>query len=791
MNYNSNKAKLFVVSNNYKNKLLKNVKFNNIKYISKEELKKFYFDYDYKSIKFLMNKYNIKYDNAKLYLTKMYDIDSIKSDENIFKLIKKMKNELIENKLLIYDETFTFYLKNVDVIVDGYDVLDKSDIKLFEEIKKITNLEIRKNNIYNNTKKIDVYEFNNIEDEVLFLCNNIIDLLNNNIDINNIFITNYSNEYQNIIKKIFNMYNIPININSEDNILNTNIGNYIISLLDCDTECDNIYENILKYLDKNNINLNIYKSIIDICNKYFISKYLDKYDIICIKEELKNIKVNNIKYKNAINIIEYRDNIIDDNAYVFFINFNQGMSPLIFKNEDLYSDDIRIKSGLSTSQELNKLEKDALIQKLYSIKNLKLSYKLSSNFEDYYKSVLVDELDMNIIRNYKIKYNYSNSYNKYLLCKKLDELVKYGTLNTNLNELYVTYPEHQYLEYDNSYNKINKDNLKKYIDNKLILSYTNLDNYNRCSFRYYINNILKLNKIDNKFKIIIGNLYHSLLSVAFKDNFNFDKCFNEYIETLDINVKEKFFLNNLKQDIIDTIETINYQDKFSELDEQLYEEKVFIKNKIDNVDITFMGVVDKVKYKLENNNVYVAIIDYKTGEPKINLDYSKYGINMQLPVYLYLAKNIKKFKNYNINYVGFYLQKICNNLSNDGINEKINSLKLQGYTNSNEDIIKKLDNNYANSQVIKGMKLTNSGFYRYAKLLNNNQINELINLVDKNINKNIIDILEANFDINPKKINNINVGCEYCNFKDICFKKESDIKNINNVEYKDFLGVGE
>ena len=34
------------------------------------------------------------------------------------------------------------------------------------------------------------------------------------------------------------------------------------------------------------------------------------------------------------------------------------------------------------------------------------------------------------------------------------------------------------------------------------------------------------------------------------------------------------------------------------------------------------------------------------------------------------------------------------------------------------------------------------------------------------------------FDINPKVINGVNKGCEFCKFKDICFMTENDIEKI-------------
>ena len=41
----------------------------------------------------------------------------------------------------------------------------------------------------------------------------------------------------------------------------------------------------------------------------------------------------------------------------------------------------------------------------------------------------------------------------------------------------------------------------------------------------------------------------------------------------------------------------------------------------------------------------IAVIDYKTGDKNIKLDTLEYGINIQLPIYLYLLKKSSRFKN--------------------------------------------------------------------------------------------------------------------------------------------------
>lgn len=84
-----------------------------------------------------------------------------------------------------------------------------------------------------------------------------------------------------------------------------------------------------------------------------------------------------------------------------------------------------------------------------------------------------------------------------------------------------------------------------------------------------------------------------------------------------------------------------------------------------------MGIIDRIMYKKDFDKTYVAIVDYKTGNPNISLDNAIYGIDSQLPIYLFLAKN-SKLKN--IEFIGFYLNKIIHNNSkyNEDILKNIN-----------------------------------------------------------------------------------------------------------------------
>jgi ATP-dependent helicase/DNAse subunit B len=151
---------------------------------------------------------------------------------------------------------------------------------------------------------------------------------------------------------------------------------------------------------------------------------------------------------------------------------------------------------------------------------------------------------------------------------------------------------------------------------------------------------------------------------------------------------------------------------------------------------------------------------------------------MQLPVYVFLIKNSNLFNNVIIG--GFYLQKILNNYQS--LEDKKKSLKLQGYSNLDINILNEVDSSYEDSNMIKSLKTTKDGFSRYAKVLDNSQIDKLSDIVKENIINASKDILDGKFDINPKEIKNDIVGCKYCPYKDICFMDNSDIITLEEKE---------
>lgn len=773
---------ILIVPNNIKEDIL--FKLNNIKANIKlmnlnEFINSVTFFYDEKTIIYIIKNYNVSYDVALKYLNDLKYLKKDKYKSKKLNFLLSLKKDLDSKSLLIYDELFLKLIENKKIIMYGYSKIDKFSKYYIDKF----NIKVIKKSL---DYKHDIYQFNNINDEVEFIFEKICNLINNGISINNIKIANCNEEYNNILYRMSKFYNININFKNNMSIYSCNLVKDFI---------DNLNENInitLEYIENkydlsNEEELFIYNKIVKLLNKYyFIDNYLEVKNVLI--DELKSIKFKSKIYKNAIELININDNFMDDNDYVFLISFNQGIIPKIYKDEDYLSDSDKKELEIESSSELNLLEKESVLFFIKNTRNLIITYKKVTPFNSYYKSSLVEELPYKIIVNPKLERKYSNINNKLNLAKDLDNYIKYSEISDRLNILYNKY-DIKYKSFNNKYKKISIKCLESYLNNKLTLSYSSMNDYYKCSFKYYIKNILKIDKYEETIDTIIGNLFHYILSICFNSNFNFEKEFNNYITKYDLSIQEAFYINKLKEDLKLIIKAIKKQYSHISLNKSLYEEEFYI-NFNGNIKITFKGFIDKILYKEENNNVYAIIIDYKTGSDTININNSIYGINMQLPVYLYLARNTNKLKNVKV--IGFYLQKLLDNPKKDSKKTtkevKEDNLKLQGYSISDENLLSLIDDTYEDSEIIKSLKKAKNGFYQYSKVLTEKNIDNLYNLTEEKINNAINSIRNAEFEINPKKIGDKLTGCEFCKYNDICFKENKDIIFLEEHKNLDFLG---
>lgn len=713
---------LLICPSDIKEKILTNNKsLVDISFMTLEEYKKrYYFDYDYHTVKYLMDTYGYTLNNAKEIIESLYFVEDKDYPNNKLNDLVKIKKELLEKNLLILDPLFNKH--NKDTFAYGY-----GDIRLID-------VKVLKDTIID--KHYNIYEFDTIESELEYVYESIFELLENGIDINNIYIV-ASNEYENYFKRYNSYYDFKVNYPSDNSLYGTEAAKKFledIKLKDRET----IYNELTN------------KDLVNILNKYLDLN--EAYDFIV--EDLKHIKLNK-KYKDVVQVVS-NNYLFDDADYVFYLGFNDKV-PAYKKDNEYLDNEMCALLGIDDTNDKNRIIKENLICNLSNIKNLMLSYSKNSPFNKYERQMLFS--DVNYIT-YTNKYLHSDKSNRNRYGELLDNLDKYGEHNDDLDSMYSTYDRNNYGDYDNSYKRFDVN--KK----EVCLSYSSMQSYYECAFKYYLDNILRPDDSDITFFNTIGTIAHNVLQEMVLDNTkDFDELWDNQVTFT--SAKELYFNKKIKEEIREDFNIILKQKELSYFDDVECEKRIKLKLR-DN--IFFKGFIDKI-LKCKDN---LCIVDYKTGNTKIEEKYFEFGLNLQLPSYLYLLQEDPS------KIIGFYLQhlvapKYVYDEKKDIETQKNEDMKLSGFTSNDISRINILEDLDGKSSVVSKLAITKNGdLSKNSKVISDEDMKDMIKLVEDKILEASTSILNNDFCINPKVIDNKNVSCTYCRYKDICYKRIKD-----------------
>ena len=523
-----------ICENSNKNVVLKNHmdELLNYTFLSLEQLiEALTFSVSKEAIAYLTINKNIEPKIAKMYVDKL-KYEFLFFDNAKLNYLKELKNELEEKGFISYDELFINYLKNTPVTFVGYletkelrfclNLLDKNNIKY--ELHNFKELDY---------KQRTVYGFRNIADEARFVFNKIKELLDGGISIDKIKIANYLDEYEYDFKRLSSYYKIPINFNAHKNILSTPIAHKLFELLESNLSFDEIVDKL-----KESFNTSPYlKKIINVINSYKLYHYEAKLTKSIFKYELSMMTFNKITYENAIELIDIEEYASQKDEHIFLIGFNLGACPKIYKDIDYFDDNLRNKLGLDTSDDLNLYAKENLLRSLNRDTNIYISYKLKSSTANFIPSYLIKELKYEEIKDTNYQFGLNEEEDNVVYSISLDDYNKFGTIQ---NEFDKSIYDIKYLKYDNKFNGIDPKKLNEHLE-IIKLSYSSLNNYYECPFKYYLKNVLNVSLITKNTSADFGTYTHEILEKSYDADFDFENVSNIALN----HIKENLNKNNL------------------------------------------------------------------------------------------------------------------------------------------------------------------------------------------------------------------------------------------------------
>jgi len=386
-------------------------------------------------------------------------------------------------------------------------------------------------------------------------------------------------------------------------------------------------------------------------------------------------------------------------------------------------------------------------------------------------------------------------------------------------------------EYDNqNIKELDDDICTMLVDSKLKLNVSNIEEYSRCPYYFFMKRIAKLKtRLNYEFKSVdYGTICHSILeyitqkliagdkSIEDVDVFEVNKLILEGLEEVD-NYKNGilnssninlFIKDDIKETMEDSITYIAKQIKAGQYDVR-YAEKEFYASKdfkelnikLDKEAIVSLnGTIDRLDYASKDDYLAIRVVDYKTYNKKFELAKLPYGLNLQLPIYIKAASLIAAkdcsdkevvigamcYSQLDTAFVNADKLKYEESDFDYAIEKAIsNKFKSTGIFNNNYEVLKLLDRDFESSFKSENFSIAIKGteneevipdYHSNGKLFNQEEL-ELIceyafDLIKKTGNK----ILEGKI-IDYPILEGLKSQCDYCDYKDSCHRSN----NLFNV----------
>jgi CRISPR/Cas system-associated exonuclease Cas4 (RecB family) len=456
----------------------------------------------------------------------------------------------------------------------------------------------------------------------------------------------------------------------------------------------------------------------------------------------------------------------------FLIDFDSDSYPSIYKDDDILSDNEKLELGLSTSDMKNALSVSLLEDFLETMDIEWISYhdydgglarsacyslrKIAREISTYELPILEEEFSPSLAKLFYSTYRYKKE--RYLYSDERYEIYRdtFGDL----------------ARYDHRYERINFT-----LPKEVNLSYTDVETFYSCPFKYYCKKILGLTDSETSDSQIYGEYLHKIMSCVYNEKINFEQAAKSFDVKLDS--KRKVLLKRILAEAREAFELTREH----KADEAFVGSKEEYGIKVPFEGFTLLGRIDSLVLLTDN---YFYIVDYKSGFFDFDEKKFEYGLDLQLPIYAYLAhcdETLKEMKP-----LGLYIQplKLSTLIPLEEIVDNKGDLALKGMTYRNQTLIEKyLDKGfgtrYTKSAYLAKVTLDAHGLKEGPMFFDDQKLAKFYSIVERKTSEMYKAISLADFPIAPYRKSKNDEGCLFCPYFDICYKDYRDYRQLGKV----------
>ncbi|HAK05367.1 MAG TPA: hypothetical protein DCM23_01525 [Firmicutes bacterium] len=733
-----------------------------VRFYSKEDLiQGLYFSTKESAIVYLMEKYGFSYALAKERLNDLFFLPQVPIGNVRIDQLISIKADLENQQLLAKSPYFSQGFEGKFAKVIGYHHHDKE----LHKLAKILGLQL----VFETPsqfKKQEVFAFSSIQSEVDYFFNAASELIDNGVNINDIYVVYNDTNYHLPLLLGSHYFQMPINLPSIASWGATPLGQMAQKLFNDGQDIGLITAQLKQDFaieDTHTVLLMIQKASQIKGSPATMRRYL--------KALLDQTNVPAKVMNPAIRILPSPYPI--KGAYVFVLGANQGVIPSIHRDISFLNDEERQQLGRLTSTEQNDEEEGVWEYFLKTQTHLYISYHLIDERGQAFASPLINRLNFDKLTPRPRRIEFGRQSADIKLANMLD-LKRVFHIDNELIAPYQKALNVAYRQYDYRFKPFDMNLLEA----KLRMSYSRIDTFYQCRYRYYLDYVLDLEPFEGNFYTTFGSFAHAMLELSNDPDFDFDTSFNLLKNRYFFSIRDKAILDHLKPDLIEVISFNDEHKSHMHLVAQMNE--VNLKFALDE-NTTFIGKIDKILLTQLEDKRFAAFVDYKTGDESFRPDKLQYGLSLQLPSYGLLFKRDPRFCDVDI--IGYYIQNITPppiNLKPKEDYAKIyhNKVRLNGLSINNVPVLMTLDDTLRNSQYLVGIKISKEDKFSYPQRVFSQDDNErFLETTLSHINNAVKSIRACDFTINPRRIGK-DYSCSYCPFRDMCFRPNHAVAKI-------------
>ena len=340
-------------------------------------------------------------------------------------------------------------------------------------------------------------------------------------------------------------------------------------------------------------------------------------------------------------------------------------------------------------------------------------------------------------------------------------------------------------------------------------SVTRLEKFARCAYSHYLSYGLKLREREESgFESVdMGNLYHTAVELYSKklaeSKYDWFTVPEETRDNFAQTAMEEAILAYPNLSIYATAENAHMAERMNHIFKQTVwalttqvRKGRFVPNdfevsfsKADNLEsleyelenhnrIQLRGRIDRLDTCIDDNRVYVKVIDYKSGNTKFDLVKLYHGMQLQLVVYMNAAMELQKKEHSHKEVVpgGLFYYHIDDPVVDvpEGTSEAeianmiLKELKPDGIVNVEEAVYRAMDDEFEKKSNVIPVELNKTGEVSQRSSVASTQEFEILS---EYVNHNIVEmgnkIYQGNVEVSPFVEGQVS-SCEYCPYKSVC-----------------------